>query len=553
MKKFVFDIQRFVETISGTEGHDNISVTASQQFINALGGNDTVFNAFTYSYQGNNYGFVTISGGDGADSIKSGSSNNNQATNNVSIIGGAGNDWVSVVGSNATISGDYGDDYISARNNSNSINGGAGDDYIVGEGSNITIRAENGNDTVYVSNSDHAFIEGSDGADSLIAGGTQSYQDGGGIGITINGGTGNDYIRSKTNTNGSMIGGNGDDTILALGSPQNLTINGGYGNDLISLESGVNALIYFNSLDNNDIVYGFNENDTLQISGSSYSTTASDNNVIVNIGSGTINLIGATGKSLNIVSTNSSSPSTSTTQNETSTPTVKPSTGNTPQTSVSGNYSHYIIQKSNNVYTYGTGNRTITSYAQNEIVRLDDYQGLDDISGNNFYIKSKSGRLEIQNSHGKWIGYSAFNSEVIAYSYVASNSGNVDGRLKDQAKILIGAHNKNNSIVAGDGDASLWGGNGGNDTMTGGDGRNEFYYTIGNGNDVIKDAEYKDLVNLLGVSLNQITGYSSDSNSTTLQFSDGGSLRVEGSSIIDYLIDGQKYWYSRSTKRMIKS
>ena len=107
--------------------------------------------------------------------------------------------------------------------------------------------------------------------------------------------------------------------------------------------------------------------------------------------------------------------------------------------------------------------------------------------------------------------------------------------------------------MAGDGDASLWGGNGGNDTMTGGDGRNEFYYTIGNGNDVIKGAEYKDLVNLLGVSLNQITGYSSDSNSTTLQFSDGGSLRVEGSSTIDYLIGGQKYWYSRSTKRMIKS
>ena len=99
----------------------------------------------------------------------------------------------------------------------------------------------------------------------------------------------------------------------------------------------------------------------------------------------------------------------------------------------------------------------------------------------------------------------------------------------------------------------MWGGSGGNDTLVGGEGYNEYFYTIGNGNDVIQGAQSKDLVNLLGVSLNQITGYSSDSNSTTLQFSDGGSLRVEGSSIIDYLIGGQKYWYGRYSGKLYKS
>ena len=296
MKAFKFNIQRFVETINGTAGHDNISVTAAQQFINALGGNDTIRNHHAYSIKND----ITISGGDGADSILSGF-RGDYVSNNNSIIGGAGNDWVSVVGSNATISGDSGDDYICASLNSHLVNGGVGDDYLEGYGKNITILGETGNDTVYVNGSDYAYISGGEGEDILFAGGTRDYSSNdGGIGITIDGGNSNDYIRARNNTNGSMIGGSGDDTIVALGSPQNLTINGGAGNDSVSLASSVNALVYFNSSDGNDTIYGFNEDDTLQIAGSSYSTTSSSNDVIVTAGNGKITLVGATGYSLNI-------------------------------------------------------------------------------------------------------------------------------------------------------------------------------------------------------------------------------------------------------------
>lgn len=214
---------------------------------------------------------------------------------------------------------------------------------------------------------------------------------------------------------------------------------------------------------------------------------------------------------------------------------------------------HNPTVPSNNVYSYSSGNKTIDNYQEGEVIRLDDYQGLDDISNNSFYIKSKSGRLDIQNCHGKWIGYSAGNSEVIAYSHVASGSGTVDDRSKSQAEILIGANNSNNSIVSGAGDSSLWGGNGGNDTLVGGDGYNEYFYTIGNGNDVIQGAQSKDLVNLLGVSFDQITGYSAGDNSISLQFNDGVSLRVEGYRLIDFLIGGQKYWHTTYTDRWVKS
>ncbi|MBQ7198458.1 MAG: hypothetical protein IJS29_04255, partial [Selenomonadaceae bacterium] len=162
-----------------------------------------------------------------------------------------------------------------------------------------------------------------------------------------------------------------------------------------------------------------------------------------------------------------------------------------------------------------------------------------------FYIKSQSGRLEIQNARDKFIGYSASNSEVIAYSYVAGSSGSVDGRGKSQAEILIGADNSNNQIYAGSGGSSLWGGNGGTDTLRGGDGYDEFFYAMGSGSDVVQNASSNDIVNLLGVSLSQISGYSYDSSSVNLQFADGGNLRVEGTSAVGYRVENQTYMFNR--------
>lgn len=359
MKNFIFDIQRFVETITGTEGHDNISVTALQQFINAHGGNDTVFNAFYNNYQGTNYGFVTISGDR--------------------------NDWVSVVGSNATISGD---DVVYVRNNNHSINGGSGDDNIVGEGLNITILSETRND--------YAFIEG------------------------------------------------GDDTVLAIGSPQNLTISGGYGNDSISLDSGLSALIYFNSSDDNDIVYGFDENDTLHLVGSSYFTLASENNVIVNNGQYKVTLVGSTGNTLNIILEKSQSNPAPTFQ---PTPTIQP---NPTTTSI-----NYIIQKSNNIYTYSGGNRTVKIYQSNEMIKLfTNYAGIG-LESDTFYINSSSGRLAIEDARDKVIEYNTNGNGFAKYSYIASGSGFLDGTWMNQRSMIIGADNSNNQIAAGAGGLSM--------------------------------------------------------------------------------------------------
>lgn len=206
-----------------------------------------------------------------------------------------------------------------------------------------------------------------------------------------------------------------------------------------------------------------------------------------------------------------------------------------------------IINKYGNTYTYSEGDKVINNYQQGEVVRLDDYQGLDDIKGNSFYIKSQSGRLEIQNMRDKFIGYSAFNSEVIAYSYVAGSAGNIDGRDKSQAEILIGADHQNNQILAGNGGASVWGGNGGADTLFGGDGYDEFFFAQGSGGDVIQNAGSNDIVNLLGMTLDQIADVYVSQEQVHINFTNGEFLQVKGNSGVGYRLENQTYVCNQAT------
>ncbi len=221
---------------------------------------------------------------------------------------------------------------------------------------------------------------------------------------------------------------------------------------------------------------------------------------------------------------------------------------------VTGNTGTVIVGSSieggvGNVYNYNGGDKVIDNYQQGEVVQLEDYQGLDDIKGNSFFIKSSTGKLEIKNSRNKFIGYSAAQTDVIAYSYLGGSSGAIDGRDKAQAEIMIGADNADNQIFSGNGGSSVWGGNGGNDIMTGGDGYDEFFYAIGSGNDVVQNASSTDMINLLGVSLSQITSYSYDYESVSLQFNDGGTLRVQGTSEVGYRLENVTYAFDQSSKQ----
>lgn len=107
---------------------------------------------------------------------------------------------------------------------------------------------------------------------------------------------------------------------------------------------------------------------------------------------------------------------------------------------------------------------------------------------------------------------------------------------------LIG-NEENNTLIAGRGYSSLWGGSSvSDDLLIGGNSENTFFYCIGNGKDTIQSTNNGDLVMLSDISMEQIISAGITSNSVALNFADGGSLQVNGSKNVTYqLNDGSKF------------
>ena len=93
--------------------------------------------------------------------------------------------------------------------------------------------------------------------------------------------------------------------------------------------------------------------------------------------------------------------------------------------------------------------------------------------------------------------------------------------------ILAGAAASEN-IIGGQGDSSLWGG-AGNDTLQGGSGYNEFYFTKGDGKDIITASNNEDKVMLYNVLTEEVdftkTGLKNNGN-LVVALQDGSSLTM---------------------------
>ncbi len=352
--RMLFDIQRFTSTRFGTTGNDSIVNYTDDIVVYGFEGDDDIHN------WGDN---VTISAGSGEDTVGnfgenvsiSGGADYDTIFNysdNVTIDSSDGNDYIASGGSNVSISGGEGDDDIlvaASLSSDNSVSGGAGNDTIINVtlgtnvnidagdgddvignyGDNVTMLGGAGDDTIYNSSlGTDIKMDAGDGDDTLENHGENVTIIGGegndvikntGYNVTITGGAGkdsiyNDYSNSVTMDGGAgndtlnnywgyyliMDGGSGADSIINRAGDYT-TIDGGAGNDYISIASNsdYNVIHYSNGSDN-DTVYGFDSNDTLKISSNSYSTTTSGDDILVNVDSGSILLVGAASISPNI-------------------------------------------------------------------------------------------------------------------------------------------------------------------------------------------------------------------------------------------------------------
>ncbi|MBR5913790.1 MAG: VWA domain-containing protein [Selenomonadaceae bacterium] len=245
---------------------------------------------------------VTIYGYSGNDVI-----NDYNGSNNV-IIAGEDNNLVIGYSDNSTINAGSGNDTINAIKNNVIINAGDGDNVLSGEGSN-TITSGKGNDTISSSftTSGSTFINAGDGDNSIQAA-TAGLSPSSTVvsNATINAGSGSDTVSIVYFYNSEINTGGGDDYIGAY-SNSNLTINASTGNDNITLKPIIFAdteapttleardFILYSEGDGADTIYGYSANDTIKIdSTSTPSTVASGNDIIINIGDGSIRLVNAT-------------------------------------------------------------------------------------------------------------------------------------------------------------------------------------------------------------------------------------------------------------------
>ena len=268
-----------------TEGNDNYSLTADGKKVEARGGDDEI------QISGDN---STVDGGNGNDSLINGEviysriinpfgSNetiNSTGGTNVSLFGGAGNDFLSdkvyefdsamnrytltAANVNNTLDGGEGNDSLVSSNNAVTLLGGAGDDSMQSSGSKVLLDGGAGSNTIN-SSGDSSTITAGDGDNkisntgrllSIITGNGDNVINNGfpadGIGsnssittglgndtiinysdnVRINAGDGNNFVAQHGGKNSSATTGNGSDTIAVSG--ETLTVKSGAGDDSIT-------------------------------------------------------------------------------------------------------------------------------------------------------------------------------------------------------------------------------------------------------------------------------------------------------------------------------
>lgn len=181
-------------------------------------------------------------------------------------------------------------------------------------------------------------------------------------------------------------------------------------------------------------------------------------------------------------------------------------------------------------------------YLNDKIVKVDNNVVYDGIA--NYYYAGSSSTLKVDanvTSAEIWLDNShetQFNGKIRGLD-ASEVSGNT---------FLVG-NQYNNTIIASQGNSTLWGGSSStDDLLIGNSSQNTFLYNYGNGKDKIQNTSDGDSILLSDISLDQIISTKIYSDSVFVRFNDGGTLRVAGSSDVTFtLADGANYSANHQT------
>ena len=418
-------------------------------------------------------------------------------TSDTVVSGTKSADYIYNSGNNVTVNAGAGNDSIDNDGNKSSINAGTGNDSIETYGSYVTVLGGTGNDTIY-SHGDSDNL-----SDNLL----------------LDGDDGNDYIYNDSGDDLSILGDAGDDSIYSGGYDN--TIAGGTDNDCITL-SAVGNIVKYASGDGNDTIYGFNESDVLTITGDTYSTKTSGDDVIVTVGTGKIVLVGAKGKSLNINKEEDTNiitltKSADTFRNYFGNVTINAGAGNDSIRNYVGNSNtidggdgndtisnegEYSVidggagderislgsgsEKTLIEYVYGDGNDTIYGFNATSTLSIADTEYSTTKSGSNIIVTAgKDKILLVGAAYLSTVNILEDIFTKLTVTNMTSSSVTADSKIRSidastrTTAVKITGNAKDNVIVGGSGKNSLYGGTG-DDSLIGDSSADKFYGQDGN-------------------------------------------------------------------------
>ena len=160
----------------------------------------------------------------------------------------------------------------------------------------------------------------------------------------------------------------------------------------------------------------------------------------------------------------------------------------------------------------------------------------------NFFVATgKNATITVDNENVTnaviWLGTPERNGNVFKGDIKTIDASDFDGKAE------LAGNEFNNTIYGGAGSNSLWGGNGGDDLLVGGEGQNMFFYTNGNGMDTIEGVKDGDVVYLSAVTIENIAGTEFNNDSITINFNDGGKLKINDGGANVGIVMGEQTYY----------
>lgn len=383
-------------------------------------------------------------------------------------------------------------DVFNEKNKKKIYTEGNEDNHITNFGSQCTINSGVGKDLVFNHEGTKSnYVDAGNDDDTVVAYGTSN---------SILGGQGNDrialYSDGKTPAGGNILdGGAGSDQILiddtayaTLPRKSNNTIIGGQGDDLIAIEdTKIPVVLRYKVGDGNDYVFGYDKNDTIQIVNSEYATKKSGQDVVITIGKGSVTLISAKGKKLNIEKITDDSLPKGLSYDKKKT-TITASTKFVDEQIDLSNYAATVTKvKASSLVT---GVNIVGNALDNEIIGGKGSDTVNGGAGNDTLTGGKGNDTLLGGADADILKGEDDNDKL----YGEAGNDTLDGG-KGNDELYGGAGN--DCLVGGKGSDTLTGGKG-NDSLWGNAGVDTFIYGKGDGQDIIYGFDKTDLLQITG-------------------------------------------------------